>query len=482
MQEMPPLVKIKKVKVASHAPAPDSANDPKWAIVKTENEESILPNDPDFTPESLKPKPRGRKGRPAKTTVVSCCIPIQPEAPEAPEPEEPSACDDDMVQKITHLLIKHKYQNNQGPREIAELVSRVRRLVYSGNMDQLDSTDELTMSIARVLLGKDGQITMPPPLTDIACARSSDAGEPSATPVKQECEDTPSPAAKARGRPRKKQISKDKIKKGYVYEEVPSTSSQSQSEPDSEGRTRRRAALAAEKNFESPPVGDPVIDLEEDDSRDNEFVPGIPAEYEGPTAADEETDSADELVFSNIEIKTESNVAETSTKPPKNNLKKKDSSNIDAKQKKKKATVNNDLQTTNMNEQSSILLSDDDDYVPPAYVTRKKPGPARKTMKPDKVEPPAASSKSSEVVPLHPSLLSNKNFIKIVAHTYLSGNPMLDEDAATLAAQYSTFKALKEFEANGKNIDSGPIYDIAIKVSFAMFHLLIHIFVKYVIY
>ncbi|XP_047996537.1 nascent polypeptide-associated complex subunit alpha, muscle-specific form-like [Leguminivora glycinivorella] len=41
---------------------------------------------------------------------------------------------------------------------------------------------------------------------------------------------------------------------------------------------------------------------------------------------------------------------------------------------------------------------------------------------------------------------------------------MLDEDAATLAARYSTSKALRETEATGKVIMSGPIYDIAVQV------------------
>lgn len=487
MQDMPPPVKVKKVKVKvnpqppvypASIPNPSILNPsiPNWGPVKTENEESILPNDPDFKPEQTRPKPKGKKGRPSKSNVVSCCIPIQPEAPEA---EDSAMDDDDMVKKIAHILIKYNYQNNQGPREIAELVSRVRSLVYSGNIAQLDSSDELTMSIARVLLGKDPQATMPP-LTDIERDQTN-TGEPSITPVKQEPEETsrtletprpqetPRPPAKSRGRPRKNQERKDELKKGYVYEAVPSTSAEPQTEPDCDGRRRRRAALAAEKNFESPPVGDPVIDIDDDDSRDNEFLPEIPIEYDGaPAAADDDTDSADEIVFSNIEIKKEVKDL-SSKKTPKNNVKKSDSNVTDDMKQRKKNTK--ELQTTSLDEQSSILLSDDDDYVAPAPVARKKPGPAGKTMKTIKVEHPAASSKDPEVVPLHPSLLSNKNFIKIVAHTYLTGNPMLDEDAATLAAQYSTFKALKEYEANGKNIESGPIYDIAIKVRLSMFNL-----------
>ncbi|CAG9564174.1 unnamed protein product [Danaus chrysippus] len=67
-------------------------------------------------------------------------------------------------------------------------------------------------------------------------------------------------------------------------------------------------------------------------------------------------------------------------------------------------------------------------------------------------------------IPLHESVLTNKNFITLVARTYLTGNPMLDEDAATLAAQYSTLKALKEVQASGNGLTSGPIYDIALQI------------------
>lgn len=101
-----------------------------------------------------------------------------------------------------------------------------------------------------------------------------------------------------------------------------------------------------------------------------------------------------------------------------------------------------------------------------------KPGPARTKANNESIllsddEAPRApsKSKSSDVVPLHISLLTNPNFVKIVAHTYLKGNPMMDEDAASLAAEYSTSKALKEVESMGKSsIDSGPIYEIAKEV------------------
>ncbi|XP_045521846.1 uncharacterized protein LOC123712689 [Pieris brassicae] len=71
---------------------------------------------------------------------------------------------------------------------------------------------------------------------------------------------------------------------------------------------------------------------------------------------------------------------------------------------------------------------------------------------------------TDRAVPLHPSLLTDENFIKIVAHTYLKGNPMLAEDAAVMAARYSTSKALKELQSSGNPITDGPIYDVAVRI------------------
>ncbi|XP_047519426.1 uncharacterized protein LOC125059176 [Pieris napi] len=77
---------------------------------------------------------------------------------------------------------------------------------------------------------------------------------------------------------------------------------------------------------------------------------------------------------------------------------------------------------------------------------------------------PAEETDRAEAVPLHPSLLTDDNFIKIVAHTYLKGNPMLAADAAVMAAHYSTGKALKELQSSGIPITDGPIYDIAVRI------------------
>ncbi|XP_061384127.1 uncharacterized protein LOC116771955 isoform X2 [Danaus plexippus] len=109
----------------------------------------------------------------------------------------------------------------------------------------------------------------------------------------------------------------------------------------------------------------------------------------------------------------------------------------------------------------SIVLSDDDEPV----ITG--PGPQKQPRGDPHVTRSSegkAAQDDGQPIPLHESVLTNKNFIKLVARTYLTGNPMLDEDAATLAAQYSSLKALKEVQASGNGLTSGPIYDIALQV------------------
>lgn len=141
-------------------------------------------------------------------------------------------------------------------------------------------------------------------------------------------------------------------------------------------------------------------------------------------------------------------------------------------------TANVDRERDNASE--SILLSDDDDVetvpsivpdaIPQVNIKREKQqnktnskNDAPITIKHEK-QSYNRKEDSEPPIPLHKSLLTNKNFIKIVAHTYLTKNPSMDEEGAVLAAQYSTLKALKVLEATNKEITSGPIYDIAVQV------------------
>ncbi|XP_045502315.1 uncharacterized protein LOC123699410 [Colias croceus] len=117
----------------------------------------------------------------------------------------------------------------------------------------------------------------------------------------------------------------------------------------------------------------------------------------------------------------------------------------------------------------SILISDEDDDEPIS-----KPPPLVAITKNQKIKEKAIEKQNvpdkreekkveEERVPLHPFILSNDNFIKIVAHMYQRGNSMLSDDAAKMAAQYSTNKARSEYEATGVPIVSGPLYEIAVE-------------------
>ncbi|RVE51422.1 hypothetical protein evm_003977 [Chilo suppressalis] len=377
-----------------------------------------------------------RRGRPRKNgPVVSCYIPIEPQQSLHTMPIDKNR-EEELVEKITHMLIKHNFHVRQEPQEIANLVSNVRRIIANGVSPSQSGSDDLSGSIASLLL--QNELPMPQ-LTNIVCesVNNTIATEPSASSssseISQPTISIEKPLPKLRiGRP------KGKRKPNFVYEEIKPRETEKVVN-ESSGRKRRRAALEAEKSFDT--ITDSNVDL--GDGSDTEFIP------EGIVVA---APTAEVIVDDNISVKQE-----PTDNPVRNNRRVAAEANS-KKDSTQPSTVIDSHSKILHDQVNSILLSDDDE--PPK---RKRPGPARKTLvtKPQETE---ASETSEKPVPLHPSLLSNQNFIKIVAHTYLTGNPMLDEDAATLAAQYSTQKALKEFESTGKNIESGPLYDIAVQV------------------
>lgn len=325
-----------------------------------------------------------RKGRGKK--IVQCRIPIRLDLNQPGSSQSP-AMEELLVQQISEIFIKYNFTKSKSPQEIKELVAKVNQMVNTGKPIQLESCDDLTASICRVLLQKRGVAIEPPPmppLTDVEAEPKRRGRSRKPTPVQPH--ETP-PVAQP----------EETVKTG--------------------GRLRRKAAIRAESRFElnddcasqDSVLPEPVIEHDDNDWR----------------AAASDTDSAPETVAEPEETKP---VVGAITKlltvlpltPNKRELRA---------------------------DESSIILSDDDASPPPPSVGT-----------------PRVATTEESVTALHPSLLSNQNFIKIVAHTYLAGNPMLDEDAATLAAQYSTFKLLKESESSGKPIESGPIYDIAVKV------------------
>lgn len=308
---------------------------------------------------------RGRKSK--RVDGVQCRIPIATGPQPGPSSQTQEDCQQDMVKKITSLLIKHNFMNdNSGSKQVTELVAKVKKMIATGMPMTLGpGYDELSSSIASVLLNREQPM---PALTDI--------------------EQSIPDAERKRGRPKKSQVVEPEVS-------VPPIET-----VETDGRKRRKAALAAEMQFDSQKD---VIDLDDDGD--------------------------DWQNYSEI-IEDEPSPPVIKPKPVKVIV-------MPSKKESKAKEV-----------ESSIVLSDDEPAPEVAPAT------------------PAASARSqdTEVVPLHPSLLTNLNFIKIVAHTYLAGNPMMDEDAATLAAQYSTLKTLKEYESDGKPIESGAVYDIAIQV------------------
>ncbi|XP_026320814.1 uncharacterized protein LOC113230919 [Hyposmocoma kahamanoa] len=349
------------------------------------------------------PEPKHKKRK--KPIKLKISLPPAPQVLE--QNKEAKSIQDGMVKKIMDILVSRN--QTQNAQEITKLVAKVRKIVAFGQIDQESFEDEVTQTVANVLLGKE-----PMPPTTVAMPQET-APKPPVSDVKT-VKDVKQ--KRGRGRPRKPvhktleetsaEIRHEKSVK--ICEKKPDAHEEEKIE---DGKNRRKAAIVAKKQINS--IDDEIVDLDADDdwpgASDNDYTP-------------------------------EQITPKQKTEKPKPKSKKEQHRTVEPE--KEQDIVKKELNT----EINSILLSDDDD------------APVQKsTSKSEKLKATVDAP-----IPLHPSLLSNKNFIKIIAHTYLEGNSSLDEDAATLAAQYSALKAQKEVETTGKPIDSGPIYDIAFKV------------------
>lgn len=478
----------------------DYALSPAPADIKTEDKSD------DFQPSETKSK-KGKK-------IIKCLIPIQDnknneivpdvkvdptptsskakKRPASPEPgpsiDKDAMNEEIMVEKITDILLKHNFQYKKGRGVVGSLVAKVRSLVMKGYIDSEDKADELTSSIADVLLPKQVSVPM---ATNIMCESINNSAapcyrtEPDAPPV--QVRQKPGPASKKKGA----------IPQDNTPRTTPTLPDAAVNDPST--KTKRRAAIQAEKHIDYL-VQDVIIDLDDDDNDagDADFVPantpnksqkktsknGIFLENansdgNGTLNADSQIPKAVDVVasnfnnnrkvytpsFSKIKVTSENKNVELPKPVPGRDY----SNSV-------KPTVNNEKKSNPPLDASiSILLSDDEEPISanePSKTSKQPPKTSKappKTSKapPKKVTetPKIAETVDDEVVPLPATLLRNENFINIVAYTYLSGNPMLDEDAAKLAAQYSTLKAFDEVKRTGKDICSGPIYDIAIKVT-----------------
>lgn len=438
------------------------------ADVKTEDTSG------DLQPSEIKPK-KGKK-------FIKCCIPIQdnknnevlpktkveparkgkkrPASPELGPTIDISKIEEDtLVEKITGVLLKHKFQNIKGF-SIGNLVTKVKNLVAKGYIDSEDSADELTISIANILLPMRVSVLA---ATDIMCESinnsaapcHSTAPEPPPAPVRQK----PGPASK---------------KKGVIpKEEKPETSQTMPNEASNDPgtKTKRRAAIQAEKHIDSI-VQDVVIDLDEDDydPGDKDFVPEELSQN-AHTKSQRKTDGHDTGTSDTVQCPSNLTIKKRKVSTPSVKIKLTSDNNVEIltkpvtdkdKQIQSEPTVKKS--TPPLDASDSILLSDDEEPM----TSKEPPKTSKKPTKTSNVPPKkvAETPVDKDIVPLPKALLKNQNFIDIVAYTYLSGNPRLDVDAAKLAAQYSTLKAYDEVQRTGKDVCSGPIYDIAVKVSY----------------
>ncbi|XP_013187647.2 uncharacterized protein LOC106132696 [Amyelois transitella] len=384
---------------------------------------------PDFKPK----EPRAKRGR--KTANV------EPEGESIlPDPDtdrintlDPNT-EQFMVKKITELLVRHNFSAKDAQSALPQLVMNVRRIVMTGQ--DIGRCDELTASIAKVLMQRQKNMSMPLVNGIIGESLNQTMPDGERIPTIDTPVETPMPPlVKIPPRPsRPKNKPGPKCRKGYVYEEIPSTSTANVPlfdrlllPDDYDGRTKRKAALAAEKLLDTA-IGDGVIDVDDDD----DYNSGTDSAPEAKAEDARANDKAQAVKVTEV------------TKPDNPKTERKlDNTKKPGPRKSKQKEADSELEILEDVMDTSILLSDDEERI---------------------LSKTAVELEPEGEVSVHPTLLKNSNFIKIVAHTYLAGNPMLDEDAAMLAARYSTYKAVKELETTGKPITSGPIYDIAVQV------------------
>lgn len=475
--------------------------------VKTE------PKDEDFVPNEPKAK-KGKKSSVAhikssssnKKTSPKSGTSKQPEEspppPSPPPPSQPSTssttqptqediAEEILVDQITDILLKYNFQNRKRKHvDIVHVVMKVRKIVQKGYLEEKDWEDDMTANIAQVLLRQD---TTLPKVNDIVCESINNSAAPNAALEDNEETDT--------------------VSKTNTNE-----------------RTKRRAAIAAEKSIDS--LSEDVISLDDDEwTADTEFIPDsldkssskskkklrhspkVVSMDEDTLSADEQPGTLSDTMTSSIQsFKTIDKPKQPEPEPklvPKKPISVKKSKKviktyrpaetkprseetepwstetqphlvemrsrpvkIAPRPENKPRPVETKSQPPKMPENhvkvtepmdSSITLSDDDDIPVNTAPSNNIKDRTHTPEKPDKDS--STVDIDDEIVPLPMALLKNQNFINIVAHTYLVGNPMLDEDAATLAAQYSTLKAFNEAEQTGNPVCSGPIYDIAVKVN-----------------
>lgn len=419
-----------------------------------------------------------------------------------------------MIKKITEILIRNDYHTTKSPQEISDLIKNVRKAVANPKMFR--RVDPVTASIAQVLI-HEGVAGKPVPTdTDTNVDQTQTYIEP--TDTAETIVGTPADYNSiycpnlTEGLDLNAENSNRKRRRQGTGTDT--NSNQDQNDYDTESTESIVGVPDDSVLLDDPNERQESVDLEVPDRKrkrqrresDEEYVPdkqkmkNLSMNKPKPKTrkSNEHNISsnvyADESITSDLTpvtvldtddrvFGTANNIAHIKTEKGRSSKNVNETEVIDIENTIQQRPVEN--QTANVdrereNASESILLSDDDDVetvpsivpdvIPQVNIKREKQqnktnskNDAPITIKHEKqsnnrkedAEPP---------IPLHKSLLTNKNFIKIVAHTYLTKNPSMDEEGAVLAAQYSTLKALKVLEATNKEITSGPIYDIAVQV------------------
>ncbi|CAH0724284.1 unnamed protein product, partial [Brenthis ino] len=505
-------------------------------------------NDPkskiEVKPESINPSKQELKSKKNKrSATVTDNMLSQPSTSAQIDPTLNPEVENAMVQQIMDILIKHQYHESKGPKEISELIRKVRKTIANINESGFNNVDPLTASIAKVLIESEREnqslnnarsdIQQIKSIEDIDLALS-DSGTISADELQlinknasdrkrnKQRHDSDEEYVPRGKRKRKKACASDmyiskicnemsnvndnsKMLISEVVDDVRNVFTNVNENTNSLTAKVSSILLENKDICESDAVhhnvNNAISDVQQMDSKEElESAP-----------SDSETISTDEISQENKPLSDRKRqkqtqgsnktymlrathkgkkakacdkyISKTSNKinhsagnsrsqtligiEVQNSMLMRAAKSLPIKKKSDKSamikeqTVENecssdsvtslkDIENTNDNtNEVSIVLSDDDEPLITPNIS---------------IEEAEKNEIKDSPIPLHKSLLTNKNFIKIIAHTYLTGNPKLDEDAALLAAQYSALKALKEVEATGKEIDSGPIYDIAKQV------------------
>ncbi|CAH2089343.1 unnamed protein product [Euphydryas editha] len=429
--------KIQNIEIEQSATAHKSSNK---IVLKTEPQTQEEPDQQKNTTAG-----KTKRGRKATTNIYTNS---QPSTSRQSDNILNSEAEEQMIKKIMSILIKHNFHTTRSPQEISDLVVNVRNVVANAKQGGLDNADPLIASIASVLLENEN-IPLPELNTNNVDKCVSNCTEV----VSNE---------NMIGIPNDEKTNNgfDNNEKSTIEEEYPERKrrrtrriSDEEYVPE-KNRRKKKVVPEVVSGTEKPKTrksnGNILTISPNDESLNTSKIQLIETQEPIPTDIDINIPLEPQLVNSGSSRKVSVNEVK----------KNKGMSAESSKQSEAKSLKENKLTHNNTLEESIVLSDDDDEPIQniKSATAVTTCSDSLKNAEEDKNEP------DDEIIPLHKSLLTNKSFIKIVAHTYLSGNPMLDEDAAILAAQYSTLKALKEMNSTGKDITSGPIYDIAVQV------------------